>query len=84
MIANFIEEHSRGKFKRTGKEVLSKTKEIQNPDNKFREDVNKKAFEKAIQNKKEEVSIKEKPSERYISLLNFSKLFKKSFLTVFF
>ena len=28
VIANFIEEHSRGKFKRTGKEVLNKTKEI--------------------------------------------------------
>ncbi len=29
MIANFIEEHSKGKFKRTGKEVLNKTKEMQ-------------------------------------------------------
>jgi hypothetical protein len=29
VIANFIEEHSRGKFKRTGKEVLNKTKELQ-------------------------------------------------------
>jgi hypothetical protein len=28
-VANFIEEHSRGKFKRTGKEVLTKTKEMQ-------------------------------------------------------
>lgn len=67
VIANFIEEHSRGKYKRTGKECLAKTKEMQNPDNKFREDVNKKAYEKAIGAKKEEVSIKEKPSERYVS-----------------
>lgn len=29
VIASFIEEHSRGKFKRTGKEVLTKTKEMQ-------------------------------------------------------
>ncbi len=29
VIANFIEEHSRGKFKRTGKEVLNKTKDLQ-------------------------------------------------------
>jgi hypothetical protein len=28
VVANFIEEHSRGKFKRTGKEVLTKTKEL--------------------------------------------------------
>ncbi|CAF0886540.1 unnamed protein product [Brachionus calyciflorus] len=67
VIANFIEEHSRGKYKRTGKECLAKTKEMQNPDNKFREEINKKAYEKAIGAKKEEVAIKEKPSERYIS-----------------
>ncbi|RNA14164.1 subfamily C member [Brachionus plicatilis] len=67
VIANFIEEHSRGKYKRSGKECLAKTKEMQNPDNKFREDVNKKAYEKAIGAKKEEVSIREKPSERYVS-----------------
>ncbi len=29
VIANFIEEHSKGKFKRTGKEVLNKTKDLQ-------------------------------------------------------
>jgi len=29
VIANFIEEHSKGKFKRTGKEVLNKAKDIQ-------------------------------------------------------
>ncbi len=29
VIAKFIEEHSRGKYKRTGKEVLTKTKEMQ-------------------------------------------------------
>ena len=29
VVANFIEEHSRGKFKRTGKEVLTKTKDLQ-------------------------------------------------------
>ncbi len=29
VIANFIEEHSKGKYKRTGKEVLTKTKEMQ-------------------------------------------------------
>jgi hypothetical protein len=29
VIANFIEEHSRGKYKRTGKEVLTKVKEYQ-------------------------------------------------------
>jgi hypothetical protein len=29
VIANFIEEHSRGKYKRTDKEVLNKTKDLQ-------------------------------------------------------
>lgn len=29
VVAAFIEEHSRGKFKRTGKDVLAKTKELQ-------------------------------------------------------
>lgn len=67
VIAHFIEEHSKGRFKRTGKEVLAKTKEMQNPDNKVREDVNKKAFEKALQNKKEDLVVQDAPSERYIS-----------------
>lgn len=66
MIANFISEHSRGKFKRTGKEVLAKTKDMQKPDNQVKEDVNKKAFEKALQNKKADVNIQDKPTERYI------------------
>lgn len=36
-------------------------------DNSVKEDVNKKAFEKAVQNKKAEVNIKDKPTERYTS-----------------
>lgn len=71
MIANFIHEHSRGKFKRTGKEVLAKTKDMQRPDNQVKEDVNKKAFEKALQNKKAEVNIQDKPTERYTSRFLF-------------
>ena len=67
VIANFIREHSRGKFDRTGKEVLAKTKEMQKMDQSQKEEVNKKAFEKALQGKKPEVEIiKEKPSERYV------------------
>lgn len=71
MIANFIQEHSRGKYKRTGKEVLAKTKEMQKPDNQFKEEVNKKAFEKAVQNKKADLNVQDKPTERYTSRIFF-------------
>lgn len=71
VIANFIQEHSRGKFKRSGKEVLAKTKDMQRPDNQVKEDINKKAFEKTLQsNKNAEVKIQDKPTERYISKRN--------------
>lgn len=65
VVANFIEEHSRGKFKRTGKEVLTKTKEMQKMDPSVKEEANKKAFEKTVQNIKNEPVVQEKPSERY-------------------
>jgi DnaJ family protein C protein 2 len=67
VIANFIKEHSRGKFVRTGKEVLTKTKDIQRLDPTSKEEANKRAFEKAVQDKKADVEVKDKPSERYIS-----------------
>lgn len=64
VIANFIEEHSRGKYKRSGKEVLAKTKDMQNNPT-FREEQNKKAFEKTLQSIKNDATVQEKPSERY-------------------
>lgn len=68
VIANFILEHSKGKFKRTEKEVLTKTKEMQSGDSKIKEEANKKAYEKTLQNiKAPENLIQEKPSERFIS-----------------
>lgn len=76
VIANFIKEHSRGKYNRSGKEVLAKTKEMQKLDPTTKEEVNKRAYEKAVQNKKTEVEVKEKPSERYIckNLITLIKL----------
>lgn len=68
VIANFIEEHSRGKYKRTGKEVLNKTKEMQKMDPSTKEEMNKKAFEKTVQSIKQEPVVTEKPSERYTSV----------------
>jgi DnaJ homolog subfamily C member 2 len=65
VIANFIEEHSRGKYKRIGKEVLAKTKELQKIDPSVKEEFNKKAFEKTLQTIKTDASIQEKPSERF-------------------
>lgn len=76
VIANFIEEHSRGKYKRTGKEVLNKTKEMQKMDPSTKEEMNKKAFEKTVQSIKQEPVVTEKPSERYTS--NFLILIIKS------
>lgn len=67
MIANFIEEHSRGKYKRSGKEVLNKTKEMQKLDPSVKEEANKKAFEKTLQTIKIEVKVEDKPTERYAS-----------------
>lgn len=67
VIANFIKEHSRGKYERTGKEVLAKTKDIQRLDPTSKEEANKKAYEKVLQSKKADVEVKEQPSERYIS-----------------
>jgi DnaJ family protein C protein 2 len=66
VIANFIKEHSRGKYVRTGKEVLTKTKDIQRLDPTCKDEANKKAFEKTLQSKKQEVEVQEKPSERYV------------------
>ena len=43
---------------------------MQKPDNQVKEDVNKKAFEKALQNKKADVNIQDKPTERYICKYN--------------
>jgi DnaJ family protein C protein 2 len=48
VIANFIDEHSRGKFKRSGKEVLTKTKDLQKMDPKDKEDMNAKAYERTV------------------------------------
>ena len=90
VIANFIEEHSKGKYKRTGKEVLTKTKEMQKMgkynwsiflnkylihfysnkiDPSVKEEANKKAYEKTVQNIKEKTEpiVQDKPSERYTS-----------------
>jgi hypothetical protein len=67
VIANFIKEHSRGKFVRTGKEVLTKTKDIQRLDPTCKDEANKKAFEKTLQNKKSDVEVKDNPSERHTS-----------------
>ena len=66
VIANFIKEHSRGKYERTGKEVLTKTKDMQKMDPTSKEEANRRAFEKTLQNKKAEVEVKDKPSERYV------------------
>jgi len=65
VIANFIEEHSRGKYKRTDKEVLNKTKDLQKIDPTTKEEFNKRAFEKTLQTITTEELVKDKPSERY-------------------
>jgi len=67
VVANFIEEHSRGKFKRTGKEVLTKTKDLQKLDPNVKEEANKKAFEKTLQTIKQDTRTADesKASERY-------------------
>lgn len=71
VIAQFIEEHSKGKFKRTGKEVLNKTKDMQKADvNVMKKESNDKAFERVgiateKQNEKTDAFVKDLPSERY-------------------
>ena len=69
VVAAFIEEHSRGKFKRTGKEVLAKTKELQKMDPSIKEQANKNAFEKTLSGIKhnEKTSTESKESERFTS-----------------
>lgn len=67
VVAAFIEEHSRGKFKRTGKEVLAKTKELQKMDPSVKEQANKNAFEKTLSGIKhnEKTATESKETERY-------------------
>lgn len=69
VVAAFIEEHSRGKFKRTGKDVLAKTKELQKLDPAAKEQANKNAFEKTLQGIKhnEKTATESVGSERFIA-----------------
>lgn len=67
VVAAFIEEHSRGKFKRTGKEVLAKNKEMARMDPSVKEIANKNAFEKTLQGIKhnEKTATESKESQRF-------------------
>lgn len=69
VVAAFIEEHSRGKFKRTGKEVLAKNKEMARMDPSVKEIANKNAFEKTLQGIKhnERTATESKESQRFAS-----------------
>ncbi len=81
VIANFIREHSRGKFDRTGKEVLAKTKDLAKLDQSQKEEMNKKAFEKAVLGNKKPIEVEiinEKPSERYVCKFFCNKHCKKT------
>jgi hypothetical protein len=80
VVAAFIEEHSRGKFKRTGKEVLAKNKEMARMDPSVKEIANKNAFEKTLQGIKhnEKTALESKESQRFES-----KCFRQRCVIVF-
>ncbi|XP_022104940.1 dnaJ homolog subfamily C member 2-like isoform X2 [Acanthaster planci] len=65
VIANFINQHSTSEHKKTAKDVINKTKNLQKLDSAQKEEVNKRAFDKFEQTKskakKQDLSA---PSER--------------------
>jgi len=67
VVANFIEEHSRGKFKRTNKEVLAKNKAMQRQDAEIRAKANLTAYETTMSTLKAnpDAAVKDKLSERF-------------------